>query len=356
MNRKGNGANPRVTIALPVYNVENYIRECLESVVNQTMPDIEIICVNDASEDGSMDIVHEYAEKDSRFVIINKEHEGLSVSRNVSIDAARGEYIYFLDCDDYISLNALEILYSTASSNDLDVLYFDGCAVFDKDSLKKTYMYETEYIKQCPESGVLTGQELLAHFTIKNYKGQTCMQFYKLDFIKKKGLRFFPGLIHQDNLFTGMSIMSARRAQYIKEVLYYRRIREDSTMTAMDLKLSFHSIMTVIVEFLRYMDTENIDPAARIIFASKMKSWVERAVDRYRELEGVINLDEVFNGDLLKHHIFNTAVLPQIVKNAQPREEDQELKALKNSLSYKIGRAVTYLPRKIAKLLGVARS
>jgi len=153
-----------------------------------------------------------------------------------------------------------------------------------------------------------------------------------------------------------MSIMSARRAQYIKEVLYYRRIRDDSTMTAMDLKLSFHSIMTVIVEFLRYMDTETIDPAARMVFAAKMKSWVDRAVDRYRELEGKIDLDEVFNGDELKHHIFTAAILPQIVKSAQPREEDQELKALKNSLSYKIGRAITFLPRMAAKLLGVARS
>jgi len=348
--------NPKVTVALPVYNVESYIRECLESVVNQTMPDIEIICVNDASEDGSMEIVREYAEKDSRFVIINKAHEGLSVSRNVSIDAARGEYIYFLDCDDYISLNALETLYTAASANDLDILYFDGCAVFDKDSLKKTYLYETEYIKQCPASGVLTGQELLAHFTIKNYKGQTCMQFYKLDFLKSKGLRFYPGLIHQDNLFTGMSIMSAQRAQYIKEVLYYRRIRDDSTMTAMDLKLSFSSIMTVIVEFLRYMDKETIDPAARMVFAAKMRSWVDRAVDRYRELEGDINLDEVFGGDQLKHQIFTAAILPQIVKTAQPREEDQELKALKNSLSFKIGRAITFLPRMTAKLLGVARS
>jgi glycosyltransferase involved in cell wall biosynthesis len=356
MDRTDNGVTPRITVALPVYNVEKYIRECLESVINQTMSDIEIICVNDASTDGSMDIVYEYAKNDNRFLIINKEHEGLSVSRNVSIDAARGEYIYFLDCDDYIALNTLELLYSTAVSHDLDVLYFDGLAVFEDESLKTQQMYESVYIKQCPKSGVLTGQQLLAHFTSTSYKVHMCMQFFKLKFLKDSGIRCFPGIIHQDELFTSMCICVATRVQYIKDILFYRRLREFSTITALNKEHSFYSIMTVIVEFLRFMDAHAIGPAARNILALKMKTWVDRAIDRYRELEKKINLDEMFIGDPLKNYIFNAAVLPQIIKYIQPRDDNQELKAIKNSLSFKIGRALTYLPRRIARLLGVSRS
>ena len=348
MSHKGNAVNPRVTIALPVYNVEKYIRECLDSVINQTMKDIEIICVNDASEDRSMDIVREYAEKDSRFVIINKAHEGLSVSRNISIDAARGEYIYFLDCDDYIASNTLELLYSTASSHDLDILYFDGLAVFEKESFKTQQMYETVYIKKCPRSGVLTGQQLLTHFTIKNYKPHMCMQFFKLKFLRDTGIRCHPGIIHQDELFTSMSIAVADRVQYIKDILYYRRLRANSTITALDRKLSFYSIMTVITEFVRFMDTVSFGTAAKNIFVLKMKTWLDRAATSYCYIQDKVDINAMFSGDKLKHYIFFTAVLPHIPRKMQLyNKAKSEAEYIKGSISFKIGRIITCLPRKI---------
>ena len=348
MSHKGNGVNPKVTVALPVYNVEKYIRECLESVVNQTMPDIEIICVNDASEDESMDIVREYAEKDSRFVIINKAHEGLSVSRNVSIDAAGGEYIYFLDCDDYIAPNTLELLYSAAVSHDLDVLYFDGLAVFEDESFKTQTMYETVYIKKCPGSGVLTGQQMLAHFTIKNYKPHMCMQFFKLKFLRDTGIRCYPGIIHQDELFTSMCIVIANRTQYIKDILYFRRLRANSTITALDKKLSFYSIMTVITEFVRFMDSITLRPAAKNILILKMKTWLDRAINSYFEFQDKIDVDKMFSGDKLKYYIFFTAVLPYIPKRESLYTAAKtEAECIKRSISFKIGRIITCLPRKI---------
>ena len=87
----------KVSVIVPVYNVEKYLRECLESLVNQTLKEIEIICINDGSEDSSLEILNEYASKDSRFVIINQENCGQSVARNKGLDVAKGEYIGFVD-------------------------------------------------------------------------------------------------------------------------------------------------------------------------------------------------------------------------------------------------------------------
>ena len=93
--------NPKISLIIPVYNVEKFLRECLDSVVNQTMRDIEIICINDGSTDGSLDILKKYAAKDDRIIVINQTNGWLSAARNSGLKIARGEYIQFVDSDDY---------------------------------------------------------------------------------------------------------------------------------------------------------------------------------------------------------------------------------------------------------------
>ena len=175
-----------------------------------------------------------------------------------------------------------------------------------------------------------------------------CMQFFKLKFLKDTGIRCYPGIIHQDELFTSMCITVARRVRYIKDILYFRRLRENSTTTALDKKHSFYSIMTVITEFVRFMDTITISPAAKIILASKTKVWVDRAIVRYYEILDQINVDEMFSGDELKHYIFFTAVLPRIAKKKSPyRAVKTEAEYIRGAAEYKIGRIITFLPRKL---------
>ena len=98
----------KISVIIPVYNVEKYIRECIESVLNQTLKDIEIIAVNDGSRDNSIKIIEEYL-SDARLKIINKENGGASFARNIGMKAARGEYIYFIDSDDFINEDVLEV-------------------------------------------------------------------------------------------------------------------------------------------------------------------------------------------------------------------------------------------------------
>jgi glycosyltransferase involved in cell wall biosynthesis len=126
---------PKVSLIIPVYNVEKYLKQCLDSVVNQTLKDIEIICVNDGSPDNSLNILREYEKKDKRIIIIDQKNQGLGAARNAGFSICKGEYIYFLDSDDWLELDALEELYSKAKLCNADIVLF-GAKIFDEQTKK----------------------------------------------------------------------------------------------------------------------------------------------------------------------------------------------------------------------------
>ena len=126
---------PKVSIIIPIYNHEKYLRECLDSVVNQTMNDIEIICVNDGSTDGSLDILKEYANNDNRLKIVDKKNTGLGPSRNVGLDYISGEYVMFLDSDDMLRNNACEVAYGKIKESNSDILSFGWNVFTDTNNL-----------------------------------------------------------------------------------------------------------------------------------------------------------------------------------------------------------------------------
>ena len=113
--------SPKVSIIVPVYNVEKYLEKCLDSLVNQSLHDIEIICVNDGSKDDSLDILEKYAKKDSRIKIINKQNQGLSAARNDGLKVAAGEYVGYVDSDDWVDLNFYEKLYESAKKYNAEI-------------------------------------------------------------------------------------------------------------------------------------------------------------------------------------------------------------------------------------------
>ncbi len=126
---------PKVSIVIPIYNVEKYLGECLDSVVNQKLRDVEIICVDDGSTDGSLEIVNEYASKDDRIVVISKENRGYGHTMNMGFAAAKGEYIGIVESDDYADSRMFRDLYRFAKRHDCDVVksnYFEHCAEGDK--------------------------------------------------------------------------------------------------------------------------------------------------------------------------------------------------------------------------------
>lgn len=121
---------PKVSVIVPIYNVEKYLDRCMESLLNQTLKDIEIIMVDDGSPDNCPQMCDEYAKKDRRIKVVHKKNGGLSDARNAGLKVATGEYVAFVDSDDYQSLNTYEELYHQAESGDYDVVY--GGAFWNK--------------------------------------------------------------------------------------------------------------------------------------------------------------------------------------------------------------------------------
>ena len=112
----------KVSIIIPAYNVENYIEDCLESILNQTYTNIEVIIVNDGSTDGTLEKITPYADKDKRIIILNQENQGVSATRNNGIEIAKGEYFAFFDADDYIPQNAIELFVKESKETDAEIV------------------------------------------------------------------------------------------------------------------------------------------------------------------------------------------------------------------------------------------
>ncbi|MDD6798686.1 MAG: glycosyltransferase [Clostridia bacterium] len=218
----------KISVIVPIYNVENYLRECLDSVLAQTFSDWEMILVDDGSTDGSGKIADEYADLDERISVIHQENAGLSAARNTGIDAARGEYLYFLDSDDYILENALDIMYNSARKNHLDLVIFngmdfgcDGDRISEKDLLIKEFKSWNH---------TFTGRELFCKMLSEESLLLCCvpLQFVRRSSILESGIRFREGMIHEDNLYSFALFMSMQTVMVIDKVLYMRRVREGS--------------------------------------------------------------------------------------------------------------------------------
>ena len=221
----------KVSVILPVYNVEKYLVECLESAINQTLDDFEIIAVNDGSTDSSLNILEEYEKKYDFIKVITQENKGVSEARNAGLKKAKGEYIYFLDSDDYIELNTIEYCYNLAKKNDLDILTFDAKPFADKEYRGKM-LIENYKRDHKLESRPINGIEFFNYSKEKRgYITPVWLHFYKREFLTKNKIEFYPGIIHEDELHTMQSYILASKIMYIPNQFFNRRIRNNSIMT-----------------------------------------------------------------------------------------------------------------------------
>lgn len=190
---------PKFSIIIPIYNVEKYLSKCLDSLVNQTFTDIEIICVNDGSSDNSLQVLNEYASQDNRIKVINQENLGVSTARNVGIDNATGEYLLFVDADDWLDLKTCEILYNSISINSADLLSFNAFFVKNKQEiygLKKNL------------NSVLYGEM----WSIS----------YKKDFLLKYNIKFPKHIkIAEDHIFKIQALINTNKILILEDYLYY---------------------------------------------------------------------------------------------------------------------------------------
>jgi glycosyltransferase involved in cell wall biosynthesis len=224
---------PKVSVIMPIYNTSIYLRDALDSVVRQTLKDIEIICINDGSTDNSLDIVKEYAANDERIIIINKKNTGYGHTMNVGLDTATGDYIGILETDDFLSLNMFEELYYIAVENDLDSVRADFFRfVYDIDrNMNLTYIAINKTRKIYGEIYNPSIEPDYLKLTLNN----TWAGIYRLSFLREYGIRHneTPGASFQDNGFFWQVHIYAKRVMLINKPYYYcRRDNPNSSVKA----------------------------------------------------------------------------------------------------------------------------
>ena len=191
----------KVSVVIPVYNTEKYVREAVESIMNQTLRELEIIIINDGSTDNSLQVVEELAAADSRIQVYSQSNQGLSMARNAGITHAHGRYIYFMDSDDLLEKDAMELCYSKCEEKELDFVFFDAQSFFEEDIRNAPVLNYQRTDKL--ENKVYTGPEAInIQLQHKTYTPSACLNVIRTAFLEERQLLFYPDIVHEDYLFT----------------------------------------------------------------------------------------------------------------------------------------------------------
>lgn len=219
----------KTSVIIPVYNTAPYLEECINSVFKQTQQEIEVIAINDGSTDDSWEVLLEMKRKHPNLIIMNQENQGLGHTRNVGLENARGEYIHFLDSDDYIEEDTLEICYGHASKNDLDIVLFDALKFEDSDDRMPIYPNADDRHEIIAERDeVFSGIYFMETYYKKAYEPSACFAYYALGFLRENRVEFLPRVYFEDNEFHCRVMTLADRVMYIPRMFYQRRCRNTS--------------------------------------------------------------------------------------------------------------------------------
>lgn len=221
---------PKISVLIPAYNVEPYIRECIDSVLHQTMQDFEIICIDDASTDNTRYILQEYQKKDNRIkVYCHEKNQGQSSGRNDALSHATGEYIYMLDADDRIVPEMFEELYALCSRDKLDVVGFETRNFSDDPSFEENVRIKTISYQ---DTDVMNGRAALVYcMENESFSLSTPTFMMRRAYLNEKNIRFVEGILHEDVGYILELIVRADKVRFVHKIYFERRIRSNSTMT-----------------------------------------------------------------------------------------------------------------------------
>ena len=289
----------KLSIIIPVYNVEKYISKCLDSILNQSFEDFEIICVNDGSTDNSLAILEEY--KDKRIIIINKKNEGSGVARNAGVDISKGEYLYFVDGDDWLEDNALEKMVKKADELNTDILIFGGLSYYFSSPRPMGEGAVVGELASCTTAGYYAGKKggysadklpksyLNKVFSAKDirqcifkFPSTAWTKLYRRDFWVKNDIRFQEIMVGQDQLPYFHSMITAERIALYPENLYCYRKNRKGAVTAAKKKKSFSPIYVfyAIEELLHKLGKiEDYKVVFVNRYFSKATSWLGKFQD-----------------------------------------------------------------------------
>jgi glycosyltransferase involved in cell wall biosynthesis len=258
----------KISIIIPVYNVEPYLRDCLDSVVNQTMQEIQIICVNDGSTDNSFEILEEYASRDSRFLIINKINAGVSSARNIGLAHSTGKYVLFVDSDDTVDIRLCEKVYFKAEQSNADFVLF-----FHDTPNGHTMTCDTTIT---PDDKIEWNEkkEIFYFATIWG-------KLWRNDCLKKYDLKFYEKLHYfDDSLFYWQGLLLTTKISIVPEFLYHYYVRENSIMTLRGKR--FLEIFDLFAAYKSFLKDHGFYPLLQSIF---LRLEIDLVFNSYRDIE-----------------------------------------------------------------------
>ncbi len=253
----------KVSVILPIYNVASFLEETFDSIINQTLKEIEIIAVNDGSTDNCEDIINKYQQQDSRIISLYQKNQGQSVARNLALQHATGKYIYMIDSDDVINnTHTLETCYEYAEQCNANFIFFDGDTIVEKGAKPITWNYKRTHLVE--EKTRYEG-EFLLNKMLDNRKHNCVvwLLFINHDYLKHIGLQFYPGIIHEDELFTTILTLKSDSIFCLKQSFVSHRIRNCSTMGKRYSRRNMDCYLTVIDELLKYQNSTIIRKFAK---------------------------------------------------------------------------------------------
>lgn len=286
--RRTEGA-PAVSVIIPAYNTGSIVRETLRSIADQSLHDIEMICIDDGSNDNTLETMIAFSREDERVSVYHQDNSGLSMARNAGLSHAAGDYIFFIDSDDKISLEALELVYKEAAEGDLDAVLFEAVSFYDDEDLEdKGLHYDNYYHRNGEYEEVYDGLDLLNEFCTKgDYLSSACMYIAKKELLDSYGAHFIPGILHEDNAYTFQLMLNAKRVKCINEPLYLRRLRHGSIMISATRFDNIYGYFVCIKDMLSVLfahggegqRSEELSEAFRIVMNAAIS-----AQNKYKEL------------------------------------------------------------------------
>ena len=374
---------PKVSVIIPCYNSVKYLRECMDSILNQTLNEIEVICIDDGSTDKTPDILEEYAHADHRVTVLYQENKFAGTARNLGMTRAKGEYLIFLDSDDFFDLNMLKLVYSKVKEDCGDILVFSAYCYSDN-SGKLTdapWLLNTSYLpKHRPFSRKDIPQHIFSFASTAPWN-----KLFKRDYIEKIGLQFQATQRMNDIYFVMTAIALAERITTLdRKLLFYRVNVPDSlqgttSKTPTDVYYALMEVQKVLMNHSIYDELEQsfvnlcLRNLVYVLDTMKTGKSFEELYDlikyqyfndlrisgrsaeyffrdyyylRYRELSDKTAAEFLFDklSRAKQEHRNKTAEAAVLIQKADASAADEQLV---HSRSYKIGRAITWLPRKL---------
>lgn len=253
----------KLSIIVPVYNVEKYLPKCLESLIKQTLKDIEIICVNDGSMDNSLAILKEFASKDSRIRIIDNQHQGVAKTRNTGIEQSTGEYIGFVDSDDYIDIDFFEKLYNSATKSNSDI------AIASILKHKNFFnIYNAKYTKE--EIAITIQDKIKLCEDKKHFFFYAWNKIYHSGFIKENNIKFSEGQIYEDVMFAIKALYYSNKIISVYGTKYHY-IEHENSLTKYKDKTGEkeHDLIKAYSELQEFCNSKNIEIPERLNYYTK---------------------------------------------------------------------------------------